>query len=157
MTKKYFFNGLLVIMLMFGMMVFGDGFDIPNPAFNGTWVVNNFPEEIVMNNGIYEYFLTEYSFDYIVSGYLEKGTYTTSGNNIFFQATHFKGFSTKSGTFKFTLWYEINKIVPYLNDAMNEIEAEYNSMDFLEALSVYSAKVDGNTITNSRGTIYIKK
>jgi hypothetical protein len=157
-TKKIFFNGLLVIMLMFGMMVFGDGFDIPDPAFNGTWVANNSPIMIVLNNGIYEYSLIESFFDYHVSGYFSKGTYTTNSKNIIFQATHYKGFSNITGDLKFTLWYEKSKIVPDFRDAINEIGADMNiSVDFIESVQQLTVEVDGNTLTNNFGTAFIKK
>jgi hypothetical protein len=130
MANKKFWLGILVMVLVFGMTVVGcdDGStgSGTDSALNGTWV-DEHGMELKLDNGNFE----------VSDGgtIFEKGTYTTSGNNITITITHFDfgdGLKTKA----------------QLLSAHPEDRDEIDAM-FAPQTGNYS--VNGNKLTMSQG------
>ncbi|GBU29271.1 hypothetical protein R84B8_02835 [Treponema sp. R8-4-B8] len=131
MANRKNWLGILVIVLVFGMTVFGceDDSGGTDPALNGTWVMDNMPTgstaEYTFNNGNYEAQMNG-----TPQG---KGTYTTSGNKITITITHMYG--TMYGLE--SRWYTIAEISALLGD--------YLSSGSVSQTATYS--VSGNKLT----------
>ena len=87
MANKKNFAGILVIALIFVITLFGCAGDTSNssvidPALNGTW--DGDYTEFILNNGNFELSL-------LGKSPAEKGTYTTSDNNMTITTTHIFG------------------------------------------------------------------
>jgi len=85
MKSKKFVLGMLALALIFGLMVVGCPESGPelDPLINGTWVNDTYGQAFEFTNGNFE----------VSMGNLlaQKGTYSTSGNNITMVTTHVHG------------------------------------------------------------------
>jgi len=143
MVNKRFWIGILVVLLVFGITIVGcrnddDGGSNPDPALNGTWVLDD-GFEFKFNNGNYE------------SG-AEKGTYTTNGSNITMTTTHIynsKGHPYYDFDYLDVGWYTKAEIKASDQSITDE---ELNEM-FSSGTTTYS--ISGNKLTFA-GVIFTK-